>query len=170
MSTPENGSIHSVLSSHCHCSHPLCHFELSKMRFFGSLLLHPIFLGVIDTVSAQVTSVIAGSPPSATAACQLISQGTAETQSYPHDVANPDYIDGKTHYWSSANADLTPACVVFPTTAEELSYVVTSLLEDRGEAQFFCADFFEKDWAGNGIPSQYDLVYDYTVSCQPCTR
>ena len=99
------------------------------MRFIKSMLRHVLFLAAIYTVSAQLALVTAGPSLSATAACQLISQGTAETQIYPQDAANPDYIDGKTHYWSSANADLTPACVVFPTTAEELSYVVTSLLQ-----------------------------------------
>ena len=40
--------------------------------------------------------------------------------------------------------------------------------EHRGEAHFFQADFFEKDWAGSDAPSQYDLVYDYTVSFCAC--
>ncbi|TVY83773.1 putative FAD-linked oxidoreductase [Lachnellula suecica] len=31
-------------------------------------------------------------------------------------VANADYLDAKTHYWDAANADLTPACVVFRTS------------------------------------------------------
>lgn len=66
--------------------------------------------------------------PETSAACQKISQGSAETVIYPADLANPDYLDAKTHYWSAANADLTPACVVFPTSANETSYVVKVLL------------------------------------------
>lgn len=65
----------------------------------------------------------------ATAACQVISQGSAETQSWPLGLTNPDYLDAKNHYWSATNGDLTPACAVFPTTVVELAYVVKSLLK-----------------------------------------
>jgi FAD/FMN-containing dehydrogenase len=70
-----------------------------------------------------------GPSPEASAACQSISQGSAETKIYPQDLADPDYLDAKNHYWDTANTDLTPACVVFPTSAAEASYVVHVLLE-----------------------------------------
>lgn len=99
--------------------------KMSPFQRFYRLIFK--FSAICATI-AQLTN-STGPSPSAIAACRLISQGSAETQSYPLGVTNADYIDGKSHYWSAANADLTPACVVFPTTAEEVSYVVTSLLE-----------------------------------------
>ncbi|TVY21400.1 putative FAD-linked oxidoreductase [Lachnellula arida] len=66
--------------------------------------------------------------PEASAACQNISQGSAEAQIYPQALTNSDYLTAKNHYWDAANADLTPACVVFPTSAEQVSYVVSVLL------------------------------------------
>jgi FAD/FMN-containing dehydrogenase len=67
--------------------------------------------------------------PDTSAACLKIAQGSAETVIYPAGLADPDYLDAKNHYWSAANADLTPACVVFPTSANETSYVIKVLLE-----------------------------------------
>jgi hypothetical protein len=40
--------------------------------------------------------------------------------------------------------------------------------QSQGDARFFQADFFDKDWAGRDAPKQFDLVYDYTVSCHVC--
>jgi FAD/FMN-containing dehydrogenase len=45
------------------------------------------------------------------------------------DALNSDYVDAKDHYWSAANADLSPACAVFPTSTEEVSQVVSTLLK-----------------------------------------
>jgi FAD/FMN-containing dehydrogenase len=87
-----------------------------------------VYLFYLNLVAAQITSTT-GPSISATAACNLISQGSAETQIYPLAITNSDYIDGKSHYYSATNSDLTPACVVFPTTAEEVSYVISSLLQ-----------------------------------------
>ena len=72
---------------------------------------------------------LTGPSPEASAACQSISQGSAETKIYPQALADPNYLYAKNHYWDAANADLTPACVVFPTSAEEVSYVVQVLLD-----------------------------------------
>ena len=55
----------------------------------------------------------------------------------------------------------SPSQAYFSTRNDE---EVAAYLKNRGEAHFFCADFFEKSWAGNDVPSRYDLVYDYTVS------
>jgi len=85
---------------------------------------------IISTYLFQGSVAQAVAPsPNATAACQQISQGSAETQIWPLGLANLDYLDAKNHYWSATNADLTPACAVFPTTAAELSYVVKTLLK-----------------------------------------
>jgi len=94
------------------------------MRFLIALYLSlsPFIHSIV--VNAQQTQPTAN----ATAACQLIAQGSADTRIWPLDLANFDYLDAKTHYWSATNGDLTPACAVFPTTAAELSYVVKSLL------------------------------------------
>lgn len=78
--------------------------------------------------TAQSTSA-SGPSPSASAACEQILQGSAETAIWPAALTNPDYLDAKNHYYSSANADLTPACAVFPTNAEEVAYVVEVLLD-----------------------------------------
>ena len=77
---------------------------------------------------AQSSSATAPSPQ-ASAACLEIATGTAETQIWPLALTNPDYEDAKNHYYSAANADLTPACAVFPTSAAEVSYVVKTLLK-----------------------------------------
>ncbi|TVY29461.1 putative FAD-linked oxidoreductase [Lachnellula hyalina] len=79
-------------------------------------------------ILALAQGLLTGPSPEASAACQNISQGSAETQIYPQALADPDYLTAKNHYWDAANADLTPACVVFPTSAEQVSYVVSVLL------------------------------------------
>jgi hypothetical protein len=66
-------------------------------------------------------------PPAQSAACREIAVGTAKTLLFPDALADPDYLFARTHYWSAANADSTPACVVFPTNREEVSYVVKVL-------------------------------------------
>jgi hypothetical protein len=74
-------------------------------------------------------------PASALAACSVISEGTVETISYPEGLGDYDYNYAKSHYWSAANGDLTPACVVFPTNAEEVAAVVT-VLQDYTDVNF----------------------------------
>lgn len=94
------------------------------MPFLSPFFLTTIFsylLGSFGTAKAQNLSA------SAIAACSAISRGTAETLSYPASSLDYDYVTAKTHYWSAANGDLTPACVVFPTTATEVSDVVKVL-------------------------------------------
>jgi hypothetical protein len=43
------------------------------------------------------------------------------------DSLDYDYVQARTHYWSAANGDPTPAFIIFPTTAEEVSAVVQVL-------------------------------------------
>jgi len=80
-----------------------------------------LLTGILGIVTADPPS------PAAIAACSAIAKGTAETQLYPGDALNADYVTAKDHYWSAANADPTPACVVFPTNANEVSAVVKVL-------------------------------------------
>jgi hypothetical protein len=96
--------------------HP--HTQLRLMLFGFSILCFSI---------AQSSAT--GPSPAASAACEQISFGSAETAIWPAALTNPDYLDAKNHYYSDANADLTPACAVFPTSAEEVSYVVQVLLD-----------------------------------------
>lgn len=106
-----------------------------KMRPFLSLS-RMAGLNIISWLLAIVNALIAVPPPaSAIAACSAISEGTAETLSYPSDTLDPDYQYQKTHYWSAANADSTPACVVFPTTAREVSDIVL-ILQNYTDVEF----------------------------------
>jgi len=98
------------------------------MRVF-SVVFGLIYISTLVTrTQAQAASATAPSPQ-ASAACLEISTGTAETQIWPAGLTNPDYEDAKNHYYSAANADLTPACAVFPTSAAEVSFVVKVLLK-----------------------------------------
>ncbi|KAK0127640.1 hypothetical protein ONS96_007164 [Cadophora gregata f. sp. sojae] len=49
-------------------------------------------------------------------------------QSWPTSQFNTDYAHAKSHYWSSANTDGTPACVVFPRNAPDVSAIIQVLL------------------------------------------
>jgi hypothetical protein len=80
-------------------------------------------------IQAQAATSATAPSPQASAACLEISAGSAETQIWPAGLTNPDYEDAKNHYYSAANADLTPACAVFPTSATEVSFVVKVLLK-----------------------------------------
>ena len=90
-----------------------------------------LILFELSIFSLLVAQSVSGSEPfpAASAACQQISLGSAETAIWPVAVTNPDYLDAKNHYYSDANTDLTPACAVFPTNAEEVSHVVQVLLD-----------------------------------------
>lgn len=58
-----------------------------------------------------------------------------ETQSLPQAALNSDYDYAKDHYWSAANADLIPQCVVFPTCAEDVSNII-SIINDYDDVKF----------------------------------
>ncbi|KAH7370611.1 hypothetical protein BKA65DRAFT_445597 [Rhexocercosporidium sp. MPI-PUGE-AT-0058] len=62
--------------------------------------------------------------------CAEIASKTRVTiQSWPAAQFTSDYSYAKSHYWSNANADGTPACVVLPTSAQEVSAVIQVLLK-----------------------------------------
>jgi hypothetical protein len=65
------------------------------------------------------------------AACSTISSTGTQTLTLAADSLNPEFIYTQSHYWSAANADLYPACEVFPTTAEEVSSIV-SIIQSAG--------------------------------------
>jgi FAD/FMN-containing dehydrogenase len=48
------------------------------------------------------------------------------------DALNLQWIDAQSRYWNAANADLYPACAVFPTSAEEVSQIVSILQNSTG--------------------------------------
>lgn len=66
---------------------------------------------------------------SALAACAAIAASTQVlTETWPIDQYTTQYRYAQNHYWSSANADNTPACAVFPQNAQEVSNIVDVLL------------------------------------------
>lgn len=64
----------------------------------------------------------------AKAACAAIAADGIETLSSQLSWLNPEYITSQSHYWSAANADLIPACAVFPENSQDVSRIVTALL------------------------------------------
>ncbi|PVH82788.1 FAD-binding domain-containing protein [Cadophora sp. DSE1049] len=61
--------------------------------------------------------------------CAEIAAKTHVTiQSWPISQFSADYANAKSHYWSNANADGMPACVVFPTSAQDVSSIIQVLL------------------------------------------
>jgi hypothetical protein len=114
-------------------SYQLLNFE--KLGFFSKMQLsHSVFsfvaLSIFITPNAAQGSASATAPsPQASAACLEISTGSAETQIWPAGLTSADYEDAKNHYYSAANADLTPACAVFPTSAAEVSFIIKVLLK-----------------------------------------
>jgi FAD/FMN-containing dehydrogenase len=76
----------------------------------------------LTAVSATITV-----SPNVTAACADITAGNINTDSLPAAALDPDYVDAKTHYWSLANGDLSPQCVAYPTSAKQVSQIVTIL-------------------------------------------
>src|SRR6187402_3570979 len=85
------------------------------------------------TISSLLLSIPAtASLPTARAmkCCSDIAAGNhIGIQSWPLNQFNSDYMYAKVHYWSGVNADATPACVVFPTNAQDVSAVVRILLK-----------------------------------------
>ncbi|KUJ08661.1 FAD-binding domain-containing protein [Mollisia scopiformis] len=73
----------------------------------------------------------AASSVNATAACQSISATGTEVLTLA-DALNPQWTDAQSHYWSAANADLQPACAVYPTSALAVSQIVSILQNNTG--------------------------------------
>ena len=86
------------------------------------------FATLLWAIGGLAASVAAAPSASAMGACQAIGATGIEMLSSSTDFLNPEYINAQSHYWSAANADLIPACAVFPTSAEEVSEIVSILL------------------------------------------
>jgi hypothetical protein len=68
-------------------------------------------------------------PVTAMAACASIAASCPSfTLTWPSGTSNAEYMYATSHYWSNTNAEATPACVVFPTSAEDVSAVIQVLL------------------------------------------
>ena len=70
------------------------------------------------------------------AACSAIASTGTQTLTLAADSLNPEFIYTQSHYWSAANADLYPACEVFPTTAEEVSSIVSIIQSSGSDVNF----------------------------------
>lgn len=87
--------------------------------------------GLLGAVGNFLSPLLSPSQPQASiAACSALAEYyPGFTLTYPSASLNANYLYATNHYWSSANQDATPACVVFPTNAEDVSAVVQLLLE-----------------------------------------
>jgi FAD/FMN-containing dehydrogenase len=94
----------------------LCHFLLGALAISDS---------VIRTAATALSA-------DAIAACQSISSAGTETLTLQPDALNPQWVDAQSRYWNAGNADLYPACAVFPTSAEEVSQIVSILQNSTG--------------------------------------
>jgi FAD/FMN-containing dehydrogenase len=91
------------------------HVTLFKMFSLYSLVTLAIVFPTLSLSASNTTD----------EACNAIAAADIKTETF---VLDPDFITAADHYWSAANADNTPACVVSPTSAEEVSTIVKVLL------------------------------------------
>lgn len=79
-----------------------------------------------NLLSSLLGGLLAASDASSAAlqACAAI-QATSVDLQFP---GSNSYSYAATHSWSAANADDVPACVAFPQNAEDVSQIVTVLL------------------------------------------
>ncbi|KUJ08458.1 FAD-binding domain-containing protein [Mollisia scopiformis] len=90
--------------------------------------------GILNTITGGLLGISINVPsalPSsaALAACAAIASGTQVlTEVWPTNEYTPQYTYAQNHYWSSANTDNVPACVVLPQNAQDVSEVVKILL------------------------------------------
>lgn len=103
---------------------------------FRSLLPAALLLSSFFSVSpvqalVPILNILERPNPDATAVCNALQK------QYPTQVAQSgldlnltlafDYTQARTDYWSGANADVKPACVFFPGSAEDVSFAVKTL-------------------------------------------
>ncbi|KAH9883856.1 hypothetical protein F4778DRAFT_615644 [Xylariomycetidae sp. FL2044] len=67
---------------------------------------------------------LAGLPVAYADTCSDLSNTTDIQVSYPLDLA---YIDEQNEYWSEMCTSLTPTCIIFPTTVDEVSAIIKVL-------------------------------------------
>ncbi|KAI1261053.1 hypothetical protein F5Y18DRAFT_403205 [Xylariaceae sp. FL1019] len=81
--------------------------------------------------SSRIASlIILISSPVRADTCSTLATTTSIEVAYP---LNLDYIDEQNKYWSTTSIALTPTCIIFPTSAEEVSVVVQTLNDNEGE-------------------------------------
>lgn len=84
-------------------------------------------------ISCLLSSIplVTGLPTARAMQCcaEIAAKSHVNTQSWPVSQFSSDYTYEKSHYWSNANADAIPACVVLPTNAQEVSAVIQILLK-----------------------------------------
>ena len=87
--------------------------------------------GLLGTVGTLLSPLLFTTQPQASlAACSALAEYyPGFTLTYASASLNANYLYATNHYWSSTNQDATPACVVFPTNAEDVSAVIRLLLE-----------------------------------------
>ncbi|TAQ86138.1 hypothetical protein B7494_g5538 [Chlorociboria aeruginascens] len=89
-------------------------------------LLCFLTLSLIVPASAQTPSAEASAASSAILAAGI------DSLSAVTDILGPPIIEAQSHYWSAANADLFPACAVFPSSVDEVSQIVAILQNSAG--------------------------------------
>jgi FAD/FMN-containing dehydrogenase len=81
------------------------------------------FLGLGNLLSTPPPTPPMAACSAIAASCPGITLTSAE------GVFNANYQYATEHYWSNVQAEATPACVVFPTSAEDVSAVIRVLLQ-----------------------------------------
>ncbi|CZS99976.1 uncharacterized protein RCO7_01711 [Rhynchosporium graminicola] len=100
--------------------------HLGEMTRNSNFLVFACLLSCIHPIAGLASA-------RATQCCNdLVLAVRATTQSWPVSQLNPEYSYAKSHYWSSANADGTPACIVFPANAQDVSAIIRTLLRYPG--------------------------------------
>lgn len=87
--------------------------------------------GLLNTITSGLLGDSSSHLPSSTAlaACAAISASTQVLiETWPINQYTSQYQTAQGHYWSNANADNTPACVVLPQSAQDVSEIVKVLL------------------------------------------
>ena len=92
-------------------------------------LLPTVSAGVSSKTLIERNSALVSISTNASLACNALTNTTIETENYPAGLIETEYLTAKDHYWSAANADNTPACVVFPSSVQDVSQIVSILLE-----------------------------------------
>jgi hypothetical protein len=85
-----------------------------------------------DLVFGLLAALTPSSPPTlrAMGACSAISSSTGvQSLNWPLEAANSKYTSSANHYWSTTNENRNPACVVLPTSAQDVSNVIQVLLQ-----------------------------------------
>jgi FAD/FMN-containing dehydrogenase len=82
--------------------------------------------------SLGLHSVLAVPTPDTTKACQILATKLPGILNWPTDAA---FIKEQKNYWSSACREATPACILLPTSAEDVSIAV-KILRDAPAARW----------------------------------